>query len=36
MTDLDESNAVLHDWYRSFGFKTLVDLGTLGFAIFND
>ena len=36
MTDLDESNAVLHDWYRSFGFKTLDDLGTLGFAIFDN
>lgn len=36
MTDLDESNAVLHDWYRAFGFKTFGALGTLGFAIFND
>lgn len=36
MTDLDESNAVLHDWYRSFGFKTLDALGTLGFAIFDN
>ena len=35
MTDLDESNAVLHDWYRSFGFKTFDALGTLGFAIFD-
>ena len=36
MTDLDESNAVLHDWYRSFGFKTFDALGTLGFAIFDN
>ena len=35
MTDLGDSNASLHDWYRSFGFKTFDALGTLGFAIFD-
>ena len=36
MTDLGDSNASLHDWYRSFGFKTFDALGTLGFAIFDN
>lgn len=33
MTDLGEANLSLHDWYRSFGFKSLEDWGTIGFAI---
>ncbi|MEL7636745.1 MAG: GNAT family N-acetyltransferase [Anaerolineaceae bacterium] len=36
MTDSGEENAPLHDWYRSFGFKSYNDLGTIGFAIFDD
>ena len=35
MTDSGEENAPLHDWYRSFGFKSYNDLGTIGFAIFD-
>ena len=35
MTDSGEENAPLHDWYRSFGFKSYDDLGTIGFAIFD-
>lgn len=35
MTDSGEENAPLLDWYRSFGFKSYDDLGTIGFAIFD-
>ncbi len=35
MTDSGEENAPLHDWYRSFGFKSYNELGTIGFAIFD-
>jgi len=35
MTDAGEENAPLHDWYRSFGFKSYNELGTIGFAIFD-
>src|SRR5690606_36630128 len=36
MTDSGEENAPLHDWYRSFAFKSYNALGTIGFAIFDD
>lgn len=35
MTDQGEASLPLHDWYRSFGFKSLEDWGTIGFAIFD-
>lgn len=35
MTDNGEGNAALHDWYRSHGFKSFEDWGTIGFAIFD-
>lgn len=35
MTDAGEENALLHDWFRSLGFKSYEELGTAGFAILN-
>ena len=35
MTDAGKESAPLHDWYRSFGFKSFEDWGTIGFAIFD-
>ena len=35
MTDQGEASLPLHDWYRSFGFKSYEDWGTIGFAIFD-